>query len=241
MLVAAVVSVVSLRSSRAGGQPVGTWSSSAMVSHASVSRGSRITIDLTVTAPITQVALVDLEVYGPLGAKVFQRAWEGASLTSGTSSTFRTTWRAPGNEPAGTHIVKIGVFSPGWGTLLHWNNGAATFTVGAGSTTTTATTATTTTTVPPTSTTAASTTTTTTTQPAPSGLPARPAGFPATMQLGISDRPGGAVAARAMAPFGFRYQYLAGGVNTGWGWATGEPRAARASPALRQGEPTRRG
>ena len=36
----------------------------------------------------------------------------------------------------------------------------------------------------------------------------------------MADSPGGAAAMRATAPFGFRYQYLAGGANTGGGWAT---------------------
>jgi hypothetical protein len=36
----------------------------------------------------------------------------------------------------------------------------------------------------------------------------------------MADDPGGAAAMRRSAPFGFRYQYLAGGVNTGKGWAT---------------------
>jgi hypothetical protein len=35
----------------------------------------------------------------------------------------------------------------------------------------------------------------------------------------MGDNPGGAAAMRATAPFAFRYQYLAGGVNTGNGWA----------------------
>ncbi len=39
------------------------------------------------------------------------------------------------------------------------------------------------------------------------------------MQIGSADSPGGAAALKATAPFGFRYQYLAGGVNTGNGWA----------------------
>jgi hypothetical protein len=47
-----------------------------------------------------------------------------------------------------------------------------------------------------------------------------PAGWPARMELGMADAPGGAAAMRATAPFLFRYQYLAGGVNTGNGWAT---------------------
>ncbi len=52
-------------------------------------------------------------------------------------------------------------------------------------------------------------------------LPPVPAAWPfADLQLGFADSPGGAAALRTSAPFGMRYQYLAGGVNTGSGWAT---------------------
>src|SRR4051812_17812488 len=54
---------------------------------------------------------------------------------------------------------------------------------------------------------------------AQSGLPALPSGWPTTLQLGRTDGPGGAASMKAKAPFGFRYQYLAGGVNTGSSWA----------------------
>ncbi len=46
-----------------------------------------------------------------------------------------------------------------------------------------------------------------------------PAGWPNRLELGVGDGPGGAAAMKATAPFAFRYQYLAGGVNTGNGWA----------------------
>ena len=49
---------------------------------------------------------------------------------------------------------------------------------------------------------------------------ALPAGWPNRLELGMADGPGGAAAMKATAPFAFRYQYLAGGVNTGSGWAT---------------------
>ena len=54
-------------------------------------------------------------------------------------------------------------------------------------------------------------------------LPPLPHGWPKTLQIGLTDAPGGARALRASAPFGFRYQYLAGGVNTGPGWTTWNP------------------
>ena len=46
-----------------------------------------------------------------------------------------------------------------------------------------------------------------------------PSGWPKQLELGMADSPGGAAAMKSTAPFAFRYQYLAGGVNTGNGWA----------------------
>lgn len=50
-----------------------------------------------------------------------------------------------------------------------------------------------------------------------------PSGWPSRLELGLADGPNGAAALRATTTFGFRYQYLAGGVNTGNGWATWNP------------------
>lgn len=55
------------------------------------------------------------------------------------------------------------------------------------------------------------------------GLPPLPAAWPSTFQLGLSGGAGSAAGMRATAQFGFRYQYLAGGVNTGNGWANWNP------------------
>jgi len=54
-------------------------------------------------------------------------------------------------------------------------------------------------------------------------MPPLPPSWPSTLQLGLFNGPDEAAAMRATAPFGFRYQYLAGGANTGNGWATWEP------------------
>ncbi len=62
-----------------------------------------------------------------------------------------------------------------------------------------------------------------------STLPPLPHGWPHTLQIGLTDPPGGAAALRSSAPFGFRYQYLAGGVNTGQGWPTWNPNGTFAS------------
>jgi hypothetical protein len=60
-------------------------------------------------------------------------------------------------------------------------------------------------------------------------LPPLPRAFPKTLAIGVADAPGGAGALRAHAPFAFRYQYLAGGVNTGGGWSTWNPNGTFAS------------
>ena len=71
-----------------------------------------------------------------------------------------------------------------------------------------------------------------------------PRGWPSRVSLGATSAPGDAAALRARAPLRFRYQYLAGGVDTGSGWSTwnedgtfvsryvAESRRARMTPVL---------
>ncbi|MDQ6916179.1 MAG: hypothetical protein M3155_10280 [Actinomycetota bacterium] len=66
------------------------------------------------------------------------------------------------------------------------------------------------------------------------GLPPLPRGWPARLDVGVADSPGGAAALRRRAPFGFRYQYLAGGANTGDGWATWNPDGSFVSLYVRE-------
>jgi hypothetical protein len=56
-----------------------------------------------------------------------------------------------------------------------------------------------------------------------------PLGWPHHLALGVSDSPGDALALHRHARFDMRYQYLAGGVNTGSGWATWNPHGSFAS------------
>jgi len=66
-------------------------------------------------------------------------------------------------------------------------------------------------------------------------LPALPHGWPShRLELGLMDPPGGAAALRREARFGFRYQYLAGGANTGQGWATWNPNGSFVSLYIKE-------
>jgi hypothetical protein len=61
-----------------------------------------------------------------------------------------------------------------------------------------------------------------------------PMGWPHHLALGVSDSPGDAHTLRAQAPVDMRYQYLAGGVNTGHGWATWNPNGSFVSMYVRE-------
>ncbi len=134
------------------------WTTNATASPASVGRGQSVSLTVTVTSTATRQGLVDLEIYNPSGAKVFQKAWDAQSFTAGTQRSFTTSWAVPAGEALNTHAVRLGIFSPGWAQLYHWNANGAAFAVTAasGTTTTTRAPATTTTTRAP-----ATTTTTT--------------------------------------------------------------------------------
>src|SRR5581483_6164313 len=70
-------------------------------------------------------------------------------------------------------------------------------------------------------------------------MPPRPPGWPATLELGMSNGADGAASMRQTAPFGFRYQYLAGGVNTGSGWSTWAPDGTFVTNYIRESQQQR--
>jgi autotransporter family porin len=160
----------------------GGWTTGATVSPTSLSRAATVSIKATVTSASSTQALVDVEVYDVNGHKVDQVFWNGQSFVAGSARTFTARWTIPLSETLGLHTVKIGIFTVGWGTLRHWNNGASAFSVVAGpspsSTTaqptttarpTTTTSSTTTSTTQPTTTTSSTTSTTSTTAPPGTG------------------------------------------------------------------------
>ncbi len=61
-----------------------------------------------------------------------------------------------------------------------------------------------------------------------------PSGWPHHVALGLSDGPGDAQRIERKAPFDLRYQYLAGDVNTGSGWAPWNPDGTFASSYVRE-------
>ncbi len=108
--------------------PLG-FTSGASASPPSAQPGSSVALRASVKSNRAISALVDLEVYDASGTKVFQQAWDKQSLGAGKTITLPATWSVPLGASKGTYTVRIGVFSPGWGTLYCWNGNAATLTV----------------------------------------------------------------------------------------------------------------
>lgn len=101
---------------------------SATVNRPTIARRSTETITVNVTASQATKALIDIEVYGPTGERVYQKVMDNQSLSTSRKS-FKGSWTVPANAPKGVYTVKVGVFSPGWASLFAWNDRAATFTV----------------------------------------------------------------------------------------------------------------
>lgn len=105
------------------------WTTSASVSPSTVRLGGTERITVTARANVSTRALLDVEVYDSAGRKVHQQFFDNRSFSANTNSTVTLSWRVPSNARTGTYTVKIGIFSPGWGQLYHWNDRAATFQV----------------------------------------------------------------------------------------------------------------
>jgi hypothetical protein len=111
----------------AAGQP--SFTTSAIVSPTSVARGSLVSILSLVTSATASTTVVDVEVYDPAGNKVFQKYYDNQTFTAGQQQQYTTPWTVPIGAAVGTYRVKIGMFSPGWGTLYSWNDNVAQFSV----------------------------------------------------------------------------------------------------------------
>jgi hypothetical protein len=106
-----------------------SFSSSGSASPSSAPRGTSMSLTANVKSATATKALIDVEVYGPTGAKVFQQFWDNQTFISGQTRSFKVTWSVPASASTGSYTVKVGVFSTGWGALHNWNNNAVSMTI----------------------------------------------------------------------------------------------------------------
>ncbi|GAB4320582.1 MAG: hypothetical protein Kow0010_00440 [Dehalococcoidia bacterium] len=89
--------------------------------------GSGVTLSVSVTAKNTERMIVDIEVYAPNGARVFQQPFYDQVFRPGQTRSYQAVFTPAAGAPPGTYVVKAGLFSTDWVDLYHWNNEAATF------------------------------------------------------------------------------------------------------------------
>ncbi len=93
--------------------------------------GGSIAIAAFVTSDTTRPALIDIEVRLPAGTKAFQQYQDNVDLPAGVQTAITATWQIPADAARGVVYVQIGVFTPAWGQLLHWEENALEFSVAA--------------------------------------------------------------------------------------------------------------
>ena len=91
--------------------------------------GERSTITVSVTSGAAATALIDVEVYNPAGARVFQQVFDNQTFAAGQRRDLTFVWQSQRAAPRGSYTIKVGVFSPGWGTMYAWSNDAGRVTV----------------------------------------------------------------------------------------------------------------
>jgi hypothetical protein len=107
-----------------------SYTTSASASPSTVAPGGSTSVTASVKSSTASTVLVDLEVYNSSGTKVFQQFWDNQSFSAGQTRTFSASWAVPTSTATGSYTIDVGIFSPGWGSLLSWNGAAGGLTVG---------------------------------------------------------------------------------------------------------------
>lgn len=108
---------------------VAGWSSTAVVSKATLAAGATQVVTVDLRTGTASSALVDLEIYDAAGVKVGQIYYDNQSFAAGAVKRYTWTWTVPASAAKGTYTVKVGVFAPGWASFKYWNNSVKTFVV----------------------------------------------------------------------------------------------------------------
>ena len=96
----------------------------AQVQPMTATRGEPVAITVIIRGATSRLVAVTLELYDPAGGKVFQRSWDGQTLSAGQDLRRRTEWRVPSNALPGPWTVKVRVIESGWRRLTRWNEPA---------------------------------------------------------------------------------------------------------------------
>ncbi|MDP3958383.1 MAG: hypothetical protein Q8Q36_02905 [bacterium] len=108
-----------------------SFTATGSASPSTVSQGAPVGLSASVANGATEASgiIVDMEVYGPEGEKVFQRVFENENFAANQTKDYSASWAT---AALGTHTLKIGIFNSTWSTAHAWNDAAAAFAVSSG-------------------------------------------------------------------------------------------------------------
>src|SRR5215208_4512194 len=91
--------------------------------------GDTVRAAVTVTPRRTADVSALVLVLAPDGTEVMRHAVPGQSLRAGARVEYRVPITLSADAQEGVYVVKVGLFSAGWTSLHHWNDGTAAFLV----------------------------------------------------------------------------------------------------------------
>lgn len=104
------------------GPPVAS-AGSTMATPNPVHPGQQVTFSTIVTVSCNTTALIDIEVYGR-NIRLMQVVKDNVRFTVGQPQTVTISGVIPAHAPLGPYIIKVGIFSSGWGAQYGWNDTA---------------------------------------------------------------------------------------------------------------------
>ncbi|MDQ6673241.1 MAG: glycoside hydrolase family 5 protein [Chloroflexota bacterium] len=111
--------------SQGAGQPLPTFQTHASVAAVDpIQPGQMVAVAATVSSNTHSLASVDIEIYGPRGTRVFERAYDAQDFAANIPNTYQIDWAAPATAEAGAYSIQMGVFSADWSTQYTWNRSA---------------------------------------------------------------------------------------------------------------------
>ena len=88
-----------------------------------------VTVTARVRALQGTIAVFDLEIYGPTGARVDQQYQDNTVFSAGQERLVTFRWAIAAGTKPGAYSITVGLFQPGkeWQALYHWNTSAGSF------------------------------------------------------------------------------------------------------------------
>lgn len=107
-----------------------SFKASASAASSTIEAGSKLTVNVNVTASVTTEVLVDVEFFDSKIKNVGKVFVDNIHLEAGVEKPIPLVWNVPVDLPAGEYLISFGIFGAGWkGMDSKWYPGVAKITV----------------------------------------------------------------------------------------------------------------